>query len=120
MVKYSLRCGRGIQLASSHRDVCVMCRDVKLETERSSERLHILTLFRYEGMGGGFTLTVMELLDPQDGWVLLWGLTGRDAEEALSAALERLEVAHGCLPGGVHGDLRDANFLVRQKERTDC
>ena len=60
-------------------------------------------------------MTVMELLDPRDGWVLLWGLTGRDAEEALSAALERLEVAHGCLPGGVHGDLRDANVMVRQK-----
>ena len=60
-------------------------------------------------------MTVMELLDPQDGWVLLWGLTGQ--EEALSAALERLEVAHGCLPGGVHGDLRDANVLVRQREQ---
>ena len=58
-------------------------------------------------------MTVMELLDPQDGWVLLWGLTGRDAEEALSAALERLEVAHSSFPGGVHGDLRDANVLVR-------
>ena len=60
-------------------------------------------------------MTVMELLDPLEGWVLLWGLTGLDAEEALSAALERLEVAHNCLPGGVHGDLRDANVLVRRK-----
>ena len=56
----------------------------------------------------------MEHLDPRDGWVLLWGLTGREAEEALSAALERLEVAHGCLVGGVHGDLRDANVLVSE------
>ena len=60
-------------------------------------------------------MTVMELLDPRDGWVLLWALTGRDAEEALSAALERLAVAHGRLPGGVHGDLRDANVMVRRK-----
>ena len=35
-------------------------------------------------------MTVMELLDPQDGWVLLWGLTGQDAAEALTAALEQL------------------------------
>ena len=60
-------------------------------------------------------MTVMELLDPLDGWVLLWGLTGRDAEEALFAALEKLKVAHSCLPGGVHGDLRDTNVLVRRK-----
>ena len=59
-------------------------------------------------------MTVMELLDPRDGWVLLWGLTGQDAEEALSAAFEQLAVAHGCLPGGVHGDLWDANVLVRR------
>ena len=55
----------------------------------------------------------MELLDSKDGWVELAQLHGETAESALLAALDALKACHSCLPGGVHGDLRDANVMVR-------
>ena len=64
-------------------------------------------------------MTKMEYLDPQDGWICVCDLKGQDASQAASAILEALKVAHSCLPGGVHGDLRAANMLVRRKPMTE-
>ena len=60
-------------------------------------------------------MTKMEYLDPQDGWMSMCSLKGQDVSQAATAVQEALKVAHSCLPGGVHGDLRAANTLVRRR-----
>ena len=61
----------------------------------------------------------MEFLDPKDGWQCICNMTGQDASQAAAAVIDALKFAHSCLPGGVHGDLRAANTLVRRRVPTD-
>lgn len=58
----------------------------------------------------------MEFLPPEDGWQCICNMTWQEASQASTAVMDALRVAHSCLPGGVHGDLRAANTLVRRRE----
>ena len=79
-------------------------------------------LWRSERLPGGMHMVEMELLDPEEGWILLDMLKGHDDRRAgLGAALEALKRAHQVkLPcGGVaaHGDCRGVNVMLRPRSK---
>jgi hypothetical protein len=77
-------------------------------------------LLSCQRMPGGWLEVRMEVMEPEDGWVMLSSCPAR--EELRGVVLEHMQRAHNIdVSGrrGVHGDLRDCNVVVNVRDRAN-